>query len=96
MSDTKKIPVYVGDMSLSRFTVAHQVHGELQPLKSKMATLVIHPGPREEVLTKSEHEERVRAMLRDIIAAQHKLDAIHLVDSGVDFHVIANRHGFTL
>lgn len=35
--------------------------------KTRPATLVIHDGPAEEVMTLGEHQEKVRAMVKDVL-----------------------------
>lgn len=79
-----KTKVWVGDMSKSRFTVAHVVYGEVQPMKSRAAVLVDFGGDHHErVFTESE----VRAILMD-------LKEENIAISGL--RTIAKRHGIIL
>ena len=57
----KKMKVWVGDVSKSRFSVAHVVYGEAQPMQSRAGCLVDFGGDHHErVFTESE----VRALAK--------------------------------
>ena len=85
----KKMKVWVGDVSKSRFTVAHVVYGEAQPMQSRAGCLVDFGGDHHErVFTESE----VRALakrLRDQMYDDFKSGLLYDFDTYFDSQVVA-------
>lgn len=95
MSDTTKTEVRVMEGWVSKDAFADPCYAgcsfgkQMRPLLAdQKATLVIGD--------KAVPMSTVVELLNEIIRLQHGLDAIHLAETGVDFHAIAAKYGIKL